>query len=265
MMLFESQFSDALDRPYAGTPANTVLIASTPCCGGHLLGRAMAQTGRLGEPFDYASPAHSAEWARRLETTTPETTLAELMARRTTANGVFGIEAHYEHGIAFGTAEKLLAQLPGLKVVHLRRADILRQAVSYAVAKQTGIWISGETGTGDSATYDPGLIDHCLNDIAVQNALWTSLFKQIGVEPFELTYETLAKDLPTAIHDVADYCGVLVPDEAIKITNLPDLNPENRQSESWISRYADDRLARRAILRRIGGLARRAWPDPTAP
>ena len=265
MNIHESQFSDALDRPYAGTPAKTVLIATTPRCGGPVLGQAMAETGQLGVPFDYSDPATATEWARRLETTTPEATLAELMARRTTTNGVFGIRSHYEHGIVFGSTEKLLRQLPGLTVVHLRRADVLRQAVSFAIAKQTGVWTNGQNGAGEAPAYDPGLIDHCLNDIAVQNALWTSLFRKLGIKPLELTYETALADIPGTVHDIARYSGVIRPGDTLdagRPKRLPELDD---RAEDWIQRYADDRLARRAILRRIGGLARRAWPGAGQP
>lgn len=263
MNVSESQFSDALDRPYAGTPANTILIATTPLCGGAVIAQAMAATGNLGVPFEYANPANAAEWARRLETTTPETTLAEIMARRTTPNGVFAIQVQFEHGVVFETTERLLSQLPGLKVVHVRRADVLRQAVSFAVAKQTGIWASDDQGSGDTAAYDPGLIDHCLNDIAVQNALWTSAFSALGIEPLEVTYETAAKGLARTIRDIAEFCGVSSADFSQTAPAMPPAAPDDRM-ENWIARYADDRMARRAILRRIGGLARRAWPNTTS-
>jgi len=239
----------------------TVLIASTPRCGSHMVGHAMATTERLGVPFEYANPTNAAEWSRRLETTTPEATLAELMARRTTPNGVFGLKAHYEHGAVFGTAENLVSQLPGLRVVHLRRADVLRQAVSFAVAKQTGIWISGQEGTGEAAAYDPGLIDHCLNDIAVQNALWTSLFDRLNIQPLEITYENCVKDLAGAVNDIARFCGVTTGDEVLDVQTVTKRQSKDQRTEDWVLRYADDRLARRAILRRIGGLARRAWPS----
>ena len=260
MTVHESQFSDSLDRPYAGTPAKTVLIASTPRCGSHILGQAMGETGRLGVPFDYSDPATATEWARRMETTTPEATLAELMARRTTPNGIFGILSHHEHGVVFGSTEKLLRQLPGLKVVHLRRGDVLRQAVSFAIAKQTGVWANGQDGTGEAPAYDPGLIDHCLNDIAVQNALWTSLFRKLEIKPLEIMYETALTDMPKTVDAIARFSGAIEPGEALDVTQ-PRILPElERRAEDWIERYADDRLARRAILRRIGGLARRAWP-----
>ena len=262
---FESQFSETLDRPFAGTPAKTVLIASTPRCGSHLIGRAMGQSGYLGAPFDYANPTTATEWARRLETTTPEATLAELMARRTTPNGVFGIWANYEHGAVFGSTAQLLQQLPGLKVVHLHRTDVLRQAVCFAKAKQMGEWAKDRNENRAAAVYDPGLIDHCLNDIAVQNALWISLFRRHGIETLDLVYENAIRDIPGTVTEIARFSGAIGPEETLASdisAALPDID---EVSEDWIARYADDRLARHAILRRIGGLARRAWPTSGAP
>ncbi|MGL4237186.1 hypothetical protein [Tabrizicola sp.] len=54
MILYQKQFSDELDQPPVLWPQTTVLIASTPRCGSHMLGHAMAGTGLLGVAISYA-------------------------------------------------------------------------------------------------------------------------------------------------------------------------------------------------------------------
>ena len=67
MNLYHAQFSDSLDLPAVSGPERSVLIASTPRCGSHMIGHAMAGTGLLGVPFEYCNPANHAAWMRRLD------------------------------------------------------------------------------------------------------------------------------------------------------------------------------------------------------
>lgn len=246
MNLYQAQFSDDLDFDRAGdaVPVRTVLVASTPRCGSHMLGHAMASTGLLGVPFEYCNPANLAEWKRRLGTATTEATLAALMRRRTTGNGVFGIKAHYEHCAQMGGPAGLFAALPGLRVVHLRRADVLRQAISFAIAKQTGVWIRGQEATAEAAVYDPDLIAACLDDIAVQNALWTSAFAERGIEPLSLYYEQVQRDLPAAVASVVRHAGAMPETGVIDVETLTERQGSSARTDDWVRRYLDDMRGR---------------------
>lgn len=259
MPLYEAQFSDSLDLPGSPAPVRTVLIASTPRCGSHMLGHAMATTGLLGVPFEYCNGANLAEWKRRLGTATAEATLAALMARRTTPNGVFGIKAHYAHCAALGGPEGLFAALPGLRAVHLRRADVMRQAVSFAVARQTGVWIRGQEGTGAPARYDADLLADCLAEIALQNALWASAFEEAGIEPLNLYYEEVVRDLPGAVAAVVRFAGALPEDGRIEVEIATARQGNAARTADWIRRFAEDRAAlRREPRRGFGRILRMA-------
>ncbi len=257
MNLYESQFLDIHDQPTPQGEVRTLLIASTPRCGSHMVGHAMMRTGQLGVPFEYCNRANMAEWMRRLEQDTPEATLAALMARRSTANGIFGIKCHYEHGAVLGGADNLIAALPNVRVVHLRRADVLRQAISFAIARQTGVWIDGQVATSDTAIYDRGLIADCLEEIAVQNALWTSLFKECGIQPLEITYEDAVQDIGTVINSIARFAGVIGPDQNLCVRTQTKRQSQPGRTNEWVERFADERQHRQPVHRRIGGRVRR--------
>ncbi|MCU0911629.1 MAG: Stf0 family sulfotransferase [Rhodobacteraceae bacterium] len=251
MKLYHAQFSTDLDCPDSPAPTRSLLVASTPRCGSHMLGHAMTTTGLLGVPFEYCNRANLAEWKRRLGTATAEATLAGVMGRRTTPNGVFGIKSHFEHCAALGGPAGLFAALPGLRVVHLRRADVMRQAVSYAVAKQTGVWIRGQEASGDRARYDADLIAWCLDDIALQNANWASAFAEAGIEPLNLYYEEVSANLPAAIAAVVRFAGVMPEDGMIEVETVTERQGEAGRIGDWVARYATDRREpeRRGLLR----------------
>lgn len=232
----------------------TVLLAATPLCGACALADVIRPTEQLGLPFDYAAPENLTRWSTELGTPTPEATLTELSQRRQSENGVFGILAKYDHGMGFNTARQMLRLLPNVKSIHIRRVDVLRQAVAFALSKQTVLW---DNAGDEPARYDPGLIDHCLNDIVVQNALWTRLFQRLGITPLELTFEDVAQDPRQAVARIASHCDL--PDIPLQSVPARVSDSADDRIEDWVTRYADDRLARKAILRELDDLARGDW------
>lgn len=255
MNLYQAQFGEDLDSP--PTPVRrTVLIASTPRCGSHLLGHAMSRTNRLGVPFEYLNPANLAEWSRRLGGQGPAETLTQIMARRTTPNGIFGLKAHYEHCSVLGGPSALFAALPNLVVVHLRRADVMRQAVSYAIARQTGVWISGQEATSGQARFDADLIRACLDDIAVQNAHWSSAFSRAAIEPLNLYYEDLSRDVSGAVTKVGRFAHVLTEGQSVKVDATTTKQSHGDRTERWIDRYASEGRTASPARRLCNRLAR---------
>lgn len=248
MKLYQDQFSEAHDQPGTDRPARMILIASTPRCGSHMLGHAMAGSGLLGVPYEYCNPANMAEWQRRLGTATGPDTLRRIMTRRTTPNGVFSLKAHFEHCGPMGGFDGLRALMPGAAVVHIRRADVLRQAISYAVARQTGVWITGQEAVSDSARYDAGLIAACLDDIALQNALWVSSFREAGIRPLDVFYESLVADVAGTVTQVARVAGVIGPDDHVPAEAATTRQSQGSRTEDWIRRYRADSRDRRPGL-----------------
>jgi trehalose 2-sulfotransferase len=256
MKLYQTQFSPELDKPQAVATVKTVLIASTPCCGSHMLGHAMASTGLLGVPFEYANPANLAEWMHRLGTTTAEATFKALMARRTGSNGVFAIKAHFSHCESLGGPAAFLDFWPNLKVVHLCRGDVLRQAISYAVARQTGVWIEGQEAERDDADYDPGLIAECLDDISVQNACWISAFTAAGIAPMSLRYEDVIADVHATVTRIARHMDVIGVGDTTNVSIATTRQARAGRTEDWIRRYAAQRRPSSGQGNGLGRLAR---------
>lgn len=260
MNLYQDQFSESLDLSATPHAMKPLLIASTPRCGSHMLGHGMADTGVLGVPFEYLNRANMTEWQRRLGGDTPQETLARIMERRTTPNGVFCLKAHFDQCDMLGGAAALFAHLPGLKVVHIRRADVLRQAISYAIARQTGIWIDGQEAILQEPAYDAAMIDVCLNDIAMQNAMWTSAFAAAGIEPLNIFYESTAENLDRDLTAIGRFAGVLGDTETLATEPRTRRQSKSTRTEDWIARYRADRQKRPPpsltgrIARRVQGV-----------
>jgi LPS sulfotransferase NodH len=107
----------------------------------------------------------------------------------------------------------LSAQLGRLRFVHLRRHDVVAQAVSWAKSLQTHFWHPAEAVApgGQDPHYNEELIGRLVATIERSEADWTVWFAAHSIVPCEVTYEELAADPPRTAQEVLDYLGLDVP------------------------------------------------------
>ena len=131
------------------------VLCGTPRTGSTLLCSLLTSTGVLGRPESYFREPDEASWAARLGVPHDGSQVRDyrafahaVRAAATTDNGVFGAR------VMWGSLERIVAGLEGssrqsdlavlqgafgpLRFVHLRREDVLAQAVSWYRAEQTG-------------------------------------------------------------------------------------------------------------------------------
>ncbi|HYN94712.1 MAG TPA: Stf0 family sulfotransferase [Pilimelia sp.] len=241
---------------------DSYFVCGTPRTGTSLLLGLLAGTGVAGRPQAYFRAPDEPLWADRWRLPRAgrggfdyaDFVRAALAAGRT-ANGVFGAK------LMWGTLDDLVDKLgtvhPDLagrdvallelafgrpRFVHLRRDDVLAQAVSWLRAEQTDTWyvggnseIGGNGGAGRPPTYDADRIAHFIDVIEEHNAAWAAWFAAAGVRPYALRYEDLAGDLVGATQGVLDFLGLVVPDHRTIV-------PRHRRqadelSRQWIERY----------------------------
>lgn len=118
-----------------------------------------------------------------------------------------------DSGSAVTDAELLNAQFGRLRFVHLRRRDVVAQAVSWAKARQTHYWHPGEAVEpgGQDPHYDEELIGRLVAAIEKFEADWTRWFAAHGIVPCQVVYEELAADPLRTAHDVLDCLGLHPP------------------------------------------------------
>lgn len=111
-----------------------------------------------------------------------------------------------DSGSAVTDVELLSAQLGRLRFVHLRRRDVVAQAVSWAKALQTHYWHPGEAVKpgGQHAHYDEELIGRLVAAIEKFEADWTLWFAAHSIVPYQVFYEESAADPLRTAHKVLD-------------------------------------------------------------
>ncbi len=216
-----------------------------------MLGHAVAATQRMGVPYEYCHRANLAEWQKRLKSDDIHDTIRAIMQHRTTPNGIFSIKAHYSQTDTLGGAAAFMAAFPDARIVHIRRADVLRQAISFSIAMQTGVWINEQEPMSNKVRYDESMIDACLRDIATQNSRWTTAIREALLPNISVEYENVCRDLPGTLRKIAALLDIDLPDDALPAAAQTQTQSVSERADDWIIRFGNPKgRGIRAKLRR---------------
>ena len=209
---------------------DSYLICATPRSGSTLLCGLLESSAVAGHPASYfnreALNGYADDWhiARPRDGQIDEAFVRAALTAGKTSNGVFGGRIMAEtlpeliSGLAAAASrpavtdvDLLSAQLGRLRFVHLRRRDVVAQAVSWAKSLQTHFWHPGEAVApgGQDPHYDEELIGRLVATIERSEADWTVWFAAHSIVPCEVTYEELAAD-PPPLHRRCSTISVLM-------------------------------------------------------
>lgn len=239
--LYIEQFSIANDFPFYSGEPQSYIIASTARSGSHMLGHFLRKTGLFGFPLEYINPINLVEWKCRLNSKTASETLRLIKERRTSTNGIFGIKVHYNHLPHIGGAGNLLDNLQNPKVVLLTRRDLIEQAVSYAIATQTGQFISKQKIAG-AVNYDFDLIDRCLRSIITDTSAWRYVVACKSLEYCELCYEDLCVDMGKAVDAIAQLLNLKISDSMCSVGPVATfpMRQASKLNDEWVERFKSE-------------------------
>lgn len=223
------------------------VISATPRCGSSLLCETLTETGLAGYPGELASKA----W-RKMNDWSSRENLFENKHERTTPNGVFGLKLMWSQfdetsrcfanrpdfaGLAMDQLfEKLL---PGIKYIWIRRRDKEAQAVSLAIAQQTGLWTSKHSGKDDvELEFDYYKIHDLCMLLGYQEDQWQKYFDTYGIKPLMITYEDYVQNIPGTIKEILDYLHI-AHDRELKIAEAPLRRLRTDRNSEWASRYRE--------------------------
>jgi trehalose 2-sulfotransferase len=208
--------------------AFSYLLCGTPRTGSTLLCGLLASTGVAGRPESYFREPDERVMARRLGVAVGgdgsfdyRRFARAARAVGSTPNGVFAAR------VMWGTVDRIVAGLdPGprrrrdlevlveafgpLRMVHLRREDVVGQAVSWARAEQTGYWQDGDRPAAEPR-FDRGLIGDLVRTIEEHEAAWNRWFTEQGVAPYRVTYEDVTADPARAVRAILDHLDIEPP------------------------------------------------------
>jgi LPS sulfotransferase NodH len=183
------------------------MIASTPRSGSTFLGDALTDAGSFGAPFEYLHKRNRYRWTARFGSDDMSTLLGQIIAHRTSANGIFGLKAHWNQ-FAPHADLRLFEPHGGLeRVVFIYRRDLAAQAISFLRAVQTWQWESGATPAGRARYQYDGIV-HYAKEIRRQNQHWSDYFGSgFDLPLLRIVYEDMVADHEAGLRSVAEFIG----------------------------------------------------------
>ena len=251
-------------------PAISYIVASVQRSGTHLLCSILRSTGIAGSPEEHFLSKPGETWEERWGAPSRVAYVERVLRQNTGANGVFGTVVMWSY---FERMLQMLQEIPAYKnadgaqllaaVFHepkyiwLRRRNHVEQAISWAMACQTGVWTqTAEEKSQPRAIpkFDFKVIDEWCNRIAAHDEGWANYFRENQIEPLVLFYEDVVVSHRAAAERVLEFLGVPCP-PGMQIPPPAVEKQATRISEEWAARYLklkrkkNGRLAR--IIRRI--------------
>ena len=251
--------------------ATSYVIASVQRSGTHLLCSILRSTGIAGSPEEYFLSKPGETWGKRWGTPSREAYVQHILRQNTAANGVFGVVvmwSYFEPMLQMlqeipayknlNGAQLLAAVLSTPKYIWMRRRNHVEQAVSWAIASQTGIWAqTGEEKLQPRAVpkFDFKVIDEWCNRIAAHEAGWENYFRGNQIEPLVLFYEDVVASHRTAAERVLEFLPLPIP-PGMEIPPPTVEKQATRISEEWTERYLKLKGKKNNRLARIIGRMR---------
>jgi trehalose 2-sulfotransferase len=248
-------------------PAISYVIASIQRSGTHLLCSLLRSTGVAGWPGEHFLSKPGETWEKRWGTPSRIAYVEQILQQNTAADGVFGtvvMWSYFERMLQMlqeipvyknlSGAQLLAAVFRKPKYIWLRRRNHVEQAVSWAMACQTGVWSqkAEEEKTQPRATpkFDFKVIDEWCNRIAVHDQGWANYFRENQIEPLVLFYEDIVGSHCTAAKRILKFLGVPFPPD-MQIPSPAVEKQATQISEEWAAWYLKIKRTKTSRLARI--------------
>lgn len=201
----------------------TLLVAATHRSGSYLACDLLSNVGEFPFPEEYFNyDLKTAREELRLSERVPNNiVLKTIIESRLRSHEIFTVKAMWP---AFATLYNELSEtengrqnlgttalqwLKSPRILFIRRRDKFRQAVSFEIAKQTGIWrkSGGEETRKSDLLYSYSRILACWDQIHNDEASWLQFFKAYGLGYHEMWYEDLVAEPSKEIKQALEHFG----------------------------------------------------------
>lgn len=214
------------------------MICATPRSGSNYLCELLTSTGQLGNPAEYFNTV-----ARRnhVDPRYPRSRSAQIDIVRSegaTPNGLYAVKILPIQYCRVRKKLDLFRALPNLRVVRLRRRDLLGQALSLARARQTGQILASNRAKAEPI-YDVQDIRACIDALRMREAIWDQVMLERGLQPLTFTYEDVMRNPQAAVDQVAALMG-LAAQVAIDPALIRVRMQRDGKTDLWRERFLAD-------------------------
>jgi LPS sulfotransferase NodH len=233
-------------------PAISYIITSVQRSGTHLLCSILRSTGIAGSPDEHFLSKPGETWEKRWGAPSRIAFVQNVLQQNTAANGVFGtvvMWSYFERMLQMfqeipahknlNGAQLLAAIFAEPKYIWMRRRNHVEQAVSWAIACQTGVWTQKARQKSQPraiANFNFEVIDEWCNRIAAHDEGWANYFRENHIDPLILFYEDVVASHHAAAKRVLEFLDLPFPPD-MEIPAAPIEKQADQTSEEWIRAY----------------------------
>jgi LPS sulfotransferase NodH/glycosyltransferase involved in cell wall biosynthesis len=203
-----------------------LFICSTRRTGSYLLCRGMIHNG-IALPHEYFNALHAGPIGRRwgipglndgrnlVSDSKARRSYIDALLQRRVVNGTFAAKMHWDQYADYLDNPEGDVLLQNGHFIHLYREDLLAQAVSIHISRQTGRWGLDASVTTPPAEkpnfFDVDMIDGQMRSLAESDANWRIFFSRNDISPLRFSYEQLKGDLRGTLRTIVDCFGLDAP------------------------------------------------------
>ncbi|QND51910.1 hypothetical protein HB779_08335 [Phyllobacterium sp. 628] len=222
-------------------------ICTSPRTGSNYLCELISSTNVLGNPDEYFNwpegrlvddPAHDDSVEGRLRIA---------LSNGQTQNGIYGLKLFAHQHDIISSKIHWRSYLPNLSFVFLTRRDLIGQAISWALAVQTGKFRSNQDAFGEP-DYDSDLIEELLLEIVKENARWQLYFAAAGIQPLSFVYEDVISDPKQSLAKLGALMG-LNESPLPTLSSVVISKQRSKLNCSWKERFIADHQDREKLHR----------------
>jgi len=246
-------------------PVTSYIIASVQRSGTHLLCSILRSTEVAGSPGEFFLCRPGETWEERSGTSSRAAYLEHVLQQNTTSSGAFGAVVMWSY---LDRMLQLLQDIPAYrnlagsrllaavfhdpKYIWMRRRNRVEQAVSWAMACQTGVWAKKRGANPKPRAmprFDFKVIDEWCKRVAEHETAWENYFRENQIEPLVLFYEDVVDSKRAAAKRVLEFLG-LPFSPTIEIA--PSFQKQaTRMSDKWAAAYLKEKRKKTGKLARI--------------
>jgi trehalose 2-sulfotransferase len=192
------------------------VICFTNRCGSNLLAELVSSNPQFGKAGEYLNAGAVVKVSSKRGFNSLQQYLAWLHRAKASGAGILGLKLAYPQLFFLVSKGLMPAAFGDVRFVHIRRRDVLAQAVSFYISARTEAWTSKHASrAGDmDLPFDEKSILRMMNNIHEANAKLRCFFDVYGIQPVDVLYEDLVNDLQGTGDRVArelGFPGVLEP------------------------------------------------------
>ena len=200
------------------------VICTTPRSGSNLLCNLLESSGVMGQPKEFlnldsvvlpfAQPNNLIDSESRIYL---DTYLDNVVNKFSSKNNVFGMKLLFDQFEPYMELNVIRQFIPQFKFIWLLRKDVLSQAISQHIARETNEWTSFNEQNNQEkenksrrefVDYDENKIGSFLKKLAKDNLNWIEFFSVNQLDYLPVTYEDLLQDTNQVCHNICNFCGV---------------------------------------------------------